>query len=469
MYTFSFPHPIFCRYFVHHFKGKIQMNSKNILFYLTIVLAFALSGCLSNNELIEEYEAEREISFRVVQTMSTRGVSRPIPDGEPLEFNTGNLYLVNAQGVILRHFRIGTGVAYGEPCNTTNTIGRAELMRAAGVTIESVPSSVTRVVIIGNYGGTAPLPTTGNVSTGAQSLLNRPLNIVSQYRAWNVNLTNCPTSQIGAGATLRLNGNLIRTGTNNGVPVYSTTVHLAPSVARFEIVDITGMGMIQSFTVDGIFMDGFYRLSTIGGTINENSIHTGGSIVTNFTNTSHTTAAALPGALPNAPIGDTGFGIHSWRSSSDNWTGSFDHNVHNPASMVVRPGGQTTWTDHTGALRTENNVWSFQVFAGNYHLPPVNAAAGTSVPRIIIRLSDVTLLNGYEFNRPQFLTIRDFRIYNTNTMLQYIRASRVYRIEAGWLTFDENDLADVPNVQPLDVNVTVTLAVWNDVNLEVVI
>ena len=451
------------------------MNSKNILFYLTIVLAFALSGCLSNNELIEEYEVEREISFRVVQTMSTRsldgGVSRPIPDGEPLQFNTGYLYLVNAQGIIMRHFRIGA--AYGEPCNITNTIGRTQLMRTSGVTIESVPGSVTRVVIIANYGGTPPLPATGNV--GNQSHLNRPLNIVSQYRAWNVNLTNCPDSRIGTGASERLNGNLLRTGINNDVYVYSTTIHLAPTVARFEIADITGMGMIQSFTVDGIFMDDFYRLSTIGGGIVPASIHTGGSEVNNFNATSHTTAAALSGATPNAPIGDTNFGIHVWRAATDNWTGTFDTGEHNPTSMIVRPGRATT-PDLNNVTRP--NSWSFQVFAGNYRFAPATPAAGTTVPRIIIRLSNVRLMDGSPtgalFNNDgvAFLTIRDLHYItpaNQRRPLQYIRASRVYRIEEGWLTFDEFDLGERPNMQTLDVDVSISLAVWNDVNLEVVI
>ena len=427
------------------------MKKSNILFYLTIVFAFALSGCISGNYLIE-HETEQDISFRVVQTMGTRGVSRPIPDGEPLEFVHGDLYLVTSAGVIMRHFRIIPG---DMPLNTNNnTVGRNLL--TIGVTIESVPSSITHVVIIGNYGGTPSLTSTGNINSN--HFLGKTLDITSQHNALEVNLTNCPTTQIGTGTSWRLNGDLYRTGTNNGVPVYSTTVHLAPTVARFEIADMTGMGAIASFTVDGIFMDGFYRQAKINGEP-VGIPHTGGIIVDNFTGTSHTTGDIL----------DTGFGVHDWREAvgGRNWTGT------NITSLTVRPDNLPPADvfhpneGTNGTLRPRYNTWSYHVFAENYHNAPATPDAGTPVPRIIIRLSNVRLLNGYEFNRPQFLTVRNFR--HNGVPLEYIRASRVYRIEAGWLTFDEFDLSDYPNEKPIDVEVMVTLAVWREVSLDIII
>ena len=106
---------------------------------LSITLLFGLIGCISDNNYTE-YNAEQDITLRVVQTTNTRGISRPIPDGERLEFVSGDLFMVNDQDVIIRHFSIVSGTAL-----TATTVGITNLL--AGVTIESVPSSIARVVI----------------------------------------------------------------------------------------------------------------------------------------------------------------------------------------------------------------------------------------------------------------------------------------------------------------------------------
>ena len=436
------------------------MTNKITTKLLIITLLFGLTGCLSDNDL-NRYDAdvEQDITFRVLQTMNTRGISSPIPDGTPLEFVNGDLYLVTATGVIIRHFRIVSG--NGEPCNATNTIGRNYLTRTQGVTIQSVPGSVTRVVIIGNYSDTPQLLSTGYINS--DNFLGKTLDVVSQHNARNVNLTNCPVSTFTRtiGGT-SVNGHLYQRTPASGSTraLYATTVHLAPTVARFEIADITGMGMIAEFTVYGIFMDGIYLQARINGEP-VGALHSGGQIANNFTATSHNN--------PATPLlHDASFGIHDWRGNR-NWTGT------NTTSLTVRPDNlPPTNVFHPnegthGTTRPRYNTWAYQVFARDYH---PNTAARTPTPRIIIRLRDVKLTNGFEFQTDQFLTVQNFHFINQNGVferLDYIRASRVYRIEAGELTFDELDLSDRPNERPIDVNVTVTLAVWREVELEVII
>ena len=460
--------------------------------FLSIALAFLLSGCLTENQPIER-ETYRDIALRIAQTSASRntgnddvslrgastplyGISRPIPNREPLVLAHGDLFLVTAEGVIMRHYRINVGNAALN--STARTVG-VEYLKEFGVTFLNVPGSVARVVIIGNYGGT--LPTTGNINN--DNFLGRTLNVSSQYNAWSVNLTNCPTTTFNrtvGGGTLP-NGTLYQrvAAINDDNALYATTIHLAPTVARFEIAEIAGAGNIQSFTIDGIFMDGFYRQARINSQFIPNTRHTGGQDPDNFTATSHTTGVGTIGSGVVTPVlNDVHFGIHDWRTAAVrhlNWSGS------SAASLVVRPDNVTTNVRHpaenppVGTVRPRNNVWAYQVFARHYHTAPA-ANQGTPVPHIIIRLSNVRIIDGsadgalWNNNGVAFLTVRDFYFLNDNNVrsrLNYIRASRVYHIAR--IMFEETELDYRPNRLPIDVNVIVNLASWRRVDLGTII
>ena len=451
-------------------KLNILLKRNNILFPLTVALAFALSGCLSENCEIIECEAYRDISLRIAQTSASRnttdGISLPIPHRTPLEFVDGNLFMVTADGVIMRHYRIIPGNSL--PTTTTNnsTVGRDLLLAPTGALFQSVPGSVTRVVIIGNFGnasGTPSLPTAGNINS--TYFLGRKLDIESQYNAWRVNLTNCParTFTPTSGGAAMLNGNLyFRNQPPGGNRVYATTIHLAPTVARFEIAEIAGAGRIRSFTIDGIFMDGFYRQARINSTLIPSSLHTGGDEPDNFTDASHSF--------------DANFGIHDWRGTRA-WSG---HISQNPATLVVRPSdapAEEVFHPAVPEYRYRYHVWAYQVFARDYHIAPA-ANQGTRVPRIIIRFSNVRIMHanhpegvywnydGYN-NGVAFLTICEIRNQENGKLLEYIRASRVYHFER--ITFYEGDLADVPNRNAIDGRVRVALAAWHGVYIGIII
>jgi hypothetical protein len=431
-----------------------------------IALTFALSACIPNSDDIQRSDY-KTISLQVLQQLETRGISRPIPDGEPLRFVHGDLYLVTATGIIIRHFRINPGNGLLVLPTTSGTPGSVGVQRLMddGITIESVPGSITRAVIIGNYGGENPtisLPSTGNIYT----LLDRELRINSQHNAWAVNLTNCPHSQVEVGGAQVQNGTLryISTNTDN-VRLYSTTIHLAPTVARFEIGEITGMGSVSRFTIDGIFMDGFYRQATINGV--RSQMHNGLDIAENFYEDSHF----------DAPVSDTHFGIHDWRTRiSDrynNWTGTLQ------TSLTVRPTNVEENVYHPRRPANDRYMmryytWSYQVFAHDHNHQVVTTAT-TPAPWIIVRLSDVWVDDAsgtpQHWEGPRFITVRNLMYRPTDDVqprrLEHIRASRVYRIET--IRFTEIDLTDRPNIRDIDVDITVTIAAWRRVELDVVI
>ena len=396
-----------------------QLFNKSIL--LATLLLFSLNGCigetctLPNTPVVED--VDKTILLRITQSPPvTRGVSRPIPDGELLEFNHGDLYLVNSIGVVVRHFQI-TPISGAATNLAAGIINISEFVFDTATNTDvltlnvNVPSNTTYVYIIGN--------TSGNSNTGRiNSIIGENINIISQYNAWNVNLF---------GRTI---DRLVHTSgeyATNGNRIYRGEMYLAPTVARFEIAEIRGSGNIAEFRVAGIFMDNFVREARINGELITNTLWTGGASSAGF---------ALNG-------GGGSFVNNPTQTPTSGGT-LFDlPNLPNiPPSLGVRPqGSSVTWTDRHGVMRTRPLLWSYQVFAPSSRTTTTLTAA--QQPRIIIRLSDIKLIDGTEITGYRYITVRDF--VDDGTVFSGIQAGEVYHIAA--VVFDDTDLEPLPNLQ----------------------
>lgn len=452
-------------------------NTALLLFLATILF---LASCVSDNCLFPEHrepgesDGDRNVSVRLVPSTvsaATRGVSRPICDGEPVQLNHGMLYLVSSQGVIIRHFPITERLSEGgDPTNlivnplTGVTMGgniNIECLEGAGQDLGLVPGSITRVVIVGN--SQVALPTAGNIDS-----------IVSELVSGNVSgsVRNTIASQHDPftthGVNMFADEPLGYDGTVSGTRTYAAEMVLAPLVARFEVRQITGMGLIRSFTLDGIFIDRYYpqmrRNHTLPPTANTQVSHGTTPGIGNFGAGNHhfwaayTSTARLSGALftqyPN--------GLPADPRTND--------------GVIVRPGGYTPdhpcqgnitscTIDHTTDVP---NVWGFQVFARYYRGAAPAVRTATAPPAIVIRVSNVTVYTGVGSNfitltEPQYVTVGSYTIAsgaNAGAPLTDILASNVYRINN--ITFTEGDLSPRPNLRPIDADVTIVLGRWND-------
>ena len=399
-----------------------QVFKQSILTAVAILI-LGLSGCVSEFCIPRDpdYNGERAVSLRIVQSTNTRGISRPVCDREPLVLNTGHIYLVTATGAIMHHFEI---VATAAEANfpTGNRILRADL--DAGVTIHSVPGNVREVVIIGNTPNTTH---TGNVDS--ELISSRLIHITEQYNAWNVNLFGRATLQ--------------PTGNNSLVAPYLAIwegeVHLAPNVARFELASIVASGTIVDFTVQGIFIDRYFQQAQINSTLNSDHI------------ISHGTEAAEFFLGQNDYTLASNFALFDWNVSQEGVR----------EGMTLRPYGISDITcTVTSIVCNKNhtdvpNVWSYQVFARDYG---VTTTPTTTPPSIILRLSSVEFADGTIVNEPRFVTVSSFRNVNTGTLIEGIRASNVYRIPV--IVFDDNDLSPRPNDLATEIEVDVILSEW---------
>lgn len=200
---------------------------------------------------------------------------------------------------------------------------------------------------------------------------------------------------------------------------YSSAVTLKPTVARIELTNITSSGVITGFQVDGIFIDNYYSQGSVGGTVVGGNLVNNGSVAATFTDNS----SAYPTAVK---------------------TSLYDYYTTGLAAVtkIAKPA-------------TAGNVWGYNLFGNT-----AGSGSGSfAVPRIIIRISNITTNDLSTYSSPQFITVKGLK--SSGTSLTSLDAGKIYNIGAGALTFKETDLAPIPNVSAINVTVTVTLATWS--------
>lgn len=277
-------------------------------------------------------------------------------------------------------------------------------LTSTGQTITNLPGTVSNVHVVGNTNG---LATSGNISR----VKNQALQVQSQGTISNVNL-------YGEAATV-----LVTPGTP-GVSndLYAAAVTLAPTVARIELANITATGTaITGFEVEGIFIDNYYSEAAVAGTVAAGNLQ------------DNNTAVAA-----------------DWVSGSSIYPVALDPSIFDWYTTPLTSDANVV------APATSGDVWGYNVFA---------TTLGSTVPRIVIRLSNITTTpeSGITFAGPQFITVKGFK--NGATPLTAIKAGEVYNIAVGALAFDETNITPVPNVNAIDVEVTVTVANWSVVNV----
>ena len=384
-----------------------------------LALALLLIGC-KNEEITPEYNGDQMVSFRINNNTVTRllGASQP---AETVIFNSGDLYLVSAGGTIVRHFTIS-----GNPTNV-NANGNniyIEDLRGAGVTIGEVPGQIRYVYIVGN--------TTMSPATNISQVRDRLLPVSSQVQQANgdniVNLWGrAPLRRMPGVPQPQANGRFLYEAHDGTIPAGGMT--LRPTVARVELTRFQGIGQIASFTVDGIFIDRFYRQAQVSGVTPAAQFLTRENVLP-------ATARAAYFAIPtvNEYAADTGRAIHDIVGlNSDN-------------RIVQAPN---------------NQVWGYNLFSQGW-----GDTFSEMTPGIVVRLSNVVLVCNTPVPGVQFITIRGFRDYDPpHAPRPGIQAGNVYRINT--VAFDLENLSPYPYQNPIDANVTVILAEWNGVNVSI--
>ena len=379
---------------------------------LAVVVVLGISGCNSNSNWGQDNSYENaSILLRIDQSVfETRAISAPILSGVP-SFNTGSLFLVTSDGVIVERFPIveNGGTLTPNQVFSGNSINRSDLTSSFGVIIRNLPPSLRNgyVVVVGNT------PITSN-AIHISDIEEVIVDVLNQGSVGNVHLfgraplTN-PTNAV-------LDGNRL----------YASLVTMNPAVARLEITNIVGMGSIDSFYVEGVFIDNFYRLAQVDGTIPATiPVSVPGAV------------AGTPNLINNAQLGRS----FDWNSSG--YPSAFDEILFDWHGDSPLPSSNPVITINGNPLGEfpmvspgAGNVWSYQLFARTTYTTP---------PNIVFRLRDVVVA-GTTLPNPQFVTISGFVGYDNNMALNGFRAGNIYHIPENMLVFYEGDLSSTPVV-----------------------
>lgn len=366
---------------------------KTKLSYLTLAVAALLlsfNSCSSNDdtEAIDNTDTKSVFLKLGKSTPTTHSVGAPVTNGDDVIFTSGDIYFVNASGAILKHYTISSALA--SPTN----ISLADAL--AGTPITNLPGNTEEVFVVGNTSG---LPTSGNISAVKEHLIQ----VTAQDDINDVNL-------FGSGPIV---------DPISPATTYTCEVELSPTVARIELTDITASGVITGFSVDGIFVDYYYKQASADGSVDAADFVENGPSASAFANLS-----------PQYPVGLKP-SIYDFYDPALAATG-----------VLAKPAGTGT-------------VWGYNLFA----------STSSAVPRVIIRLSNIATSDNSTYSGTQFITIRGFKTVSGSTSLTSIAAGNIYKIAAGGLVFKETDLSPIPNLNLIDVQVTINVVDWTVVGV----
>lgn len=392
--------------FKHLNKKHMKKNFKYLAIAAVASVNLIFTGCSNNEGLVnEDNQQPKNLFLKIENGSSTRTVSDP-QTVDPVEFNTGDLYFVAGNGDILQHYALTT---------TATNIPAGEISLAAiktGTTISNVPGYTKSVYILGN---TPNAPTSGNISA-VKALV---VGVNSQKDLSEVNL-------YGSGS--------VSDAPKAGSPdVYTCTVEVKPTTARLEIPKLIAGGNITAYKVTGIFIDNYYSEVGAGSDVDPAKL-VGGStarptstMITDFVGNAGAYPAALDGLYDYETTSGAGIGV--------------------PVSKVTTPFAAPS-----------TQVWGYNVLAGT------GVSELAKVPRIIIRLTGITGVNGVQSSETKFITVRG--LMDRGNLLNNIEAGKVYSIDGG-ITFDDTNLDVSPNlnINPISVEVSVRLASWSIVSV----
>ena len=366
---------------------------------IAVALLIGASSCISENQQREQREGYKLLSLHVITPADTRGESPHVPHGHLVAFTGGYLYFVNDENRIVRRYQVVTGAT---PTNIANGIININSMTTNDLQYIRVPRTVVRAVIVGNAHGRTPIDQHRQIVE-----VNRAeLNVYAQRNAENVNIwDSAPLVYLTGTSTL-------------GYPLYRVELDLYPTVARVELSRITGDETIHSFRLRGIFIDNYHPAAYVDGTL----------ISALNTNALSTTPAHFERSVA------TNAALYNWYPAG---IASTNRSVV-PVRVPTSGGYRIVWGYNLFAERIRRDV-------GNNILNP----NGSTLPRIIIRLSDVRLYDATGTPQPalsgdRFITLHQLIDATTGNNVQGLHARQVYYL--GEVRFGRTDLHLNPNL-----------------------
>ncbi|GAE24079.1 hypothetical protein JCM10003_3961 [Bacteroides pyogenes JCM 10003] len=281
-----------------------------------------------------------------------------------------------------------------------------------GTKIADVPATATHVTVYGNIPTTTSVPTAGTVA----NLKNVEINIISQSDMTNILLSGQDKALTDyTGPTPPTWAPAIQNGDKYA------EVEIAPAVSRIEIegLETTATSAVQSFTLDGIYVNNFFEKFKLDDTSVGTQVQYG----------------ATPGNYAQ------GQGLYTISNLGKLFDEPASASVGNPAA--VSPTG------------TPDPRWTYQV------APISNNTDVNKQLQLVFKLSNLQAKpsSGITFAAGnQFITVRGFKD-NLGNIVK-LEKGKIYTISKADFKFDESNLSTVPNTNAVGVWLKVTVKNW---------
>ncbi|WP_321331003.1 hypothetical protein [uncultured Bacteroides sp.] len=375
------------------------MKTKSLFVVAAIAVTFLAACSDSSDSLPEANEHSVFLKLGNVQTKAstTRGDEAPLTNSNAVTLTDGYIYFVTDQDGIKAVYKITST----ESTDINNKVIKLSDLEA-GYKFTNVSGEVTSVYIVGNPNlGDNEDATMRSFTTLKALRAGVNVSISNQSNVNDLTIDGIGIVKTASATDLEVDASAVAEGDKEAI------ITLMPLCARIEIPNITAGGTVSAYTLQGIYVNHFYKQMPL------NSVANSADLVSEQ-------------ALSNFDSSVTTSLYHTYPGMCDD----------NATSLGIKDALVTTPT-------TASNVWAYQCFAAG-------------APRIILKLTGVTAGAG-TFTGTQFLNIRGF-LNAGGTEITNLEKGNVYRITG--LVFNEGHLSQVPDPEDINLWVQVSVTPW---------
>jgi hypothetical protein len=226
---------------------------------------------------------------------------------------------------------------------------------------------------------------------------------------------------------------------------YVAEVTLAPTVARFEIMNAIAGTDLTSFDIIGVFLDDFYQTATIDGAFNS--------------------------SLSEASHDPDDYAANTTKYPTADATKTYDIDFNTAGGGATDP-----WSVTTSGTTPLSGIVSYYAFAGPYSSSFAHNSIPTNgnntPPTIVLKINNVIVSNSMQdfyTGNTYYVTIKGFK-YSTGTLdVNSIAGGYIYRIPVGGLTINRTHLQTAPHVEPITTELTIAPITWKNVDVSPVL
>lgn len=380
-------------------------------YFMLAIAGVAFAACNNEDEVVTNGNQDGRVYVNLsLGSAETRSLSESAA-GLKNDIDNVTIYFYTANGTYVQDVQPGEG--NDNEIALKNALETLKTEKEASVTLTNIPSSANQIYIVANEPASHPIDKT-SLAKVKKSIIYLSEQVATTFTKFS-------------GEKSTLTGlSIIQDGSDNQS---TASVKLKPVPSRIEVKNFIatpkpsdfGGSEIQSFTVEGIYINAFYTQGYLDDeiTIEDNNKVDNGSDTQKYT---------------EAAYGDNAF------MCDDLEEGEY-------TSTASTTEGEI-WKVSPVLAEATHPYWGYQVLKGD-------------VPHMVVKMN--VTYEGATVAEERYLTITGYK-KKTGGELEKVERGAVYRITD--LKFDASDLTPTPYEKSKTVTATVEVLAWTPVEIE---